>query len=263
MVYISFFIFATYTVISVTALGAPRNFKNENKSQTSLTFSWQLPSNAGININKYYIECSRRNDNEIICAEFSGNLRRGTVHGLAVYSSYSCKIQATSTGTWSASVIQKTLKGAPCLQPLGMENNVIPDDRLTSSAAASSDMQISSVMLNSPSKWCSINAYIQIDLGRIMTITGLAIQGDTAGVSNVNIKYGIKSPSDLVELWEESGGRVIRNFAYPASKYTKRHWFEQDAFTVRHIRISPVVTDPNKVVCLKIELYGCAEIKIG
>ncbi|XP_057298929.1 uncharacterized protein LOC130629666 isoform X1 [Hydractinia symbiolongicarpus] len=258
MVYISLFIFATYTVISVAALVAPSNFKNENQSQTSLTFSWQLPSRAaGININKYYIECSRRNDNEIICAEFSGNLRRGTVHGLAVYSSYSCKIQATSTGNWSASVIQKTLKGAPCLQPLGMENNLIPDGRLTPSVASSSDMQISSVRLNSPSKWCSRNAFIQIDLGIIITITGLAIQGDTPGVTNVNITYGIKSPSDLVELWEESEGQVIRNFAYPASKYTKRHWFEQDAFTVRHIRISPVVT--NKVVCLKIELYGCAE----
>ncbi|XP_057299183.1 uncharacterized protein LOC130629837 [Hydractinia symbiolongicarpus] len=234
MMYISLILVVINVLLSVAALDAPSQFKNEEQHQTSLTFTWKPPYKGGLknktsfsidnntllsidntllSIDKYYIECARRNDREIVVAEFSGSTTRGTVDGLAVYSIYSCKIQATLGGSWSRVIhYSKNIKRrldmaknnlntirqsiAPCMQPLGMENSIIPDNRLTLSNFSFIGMKISNARLNSPSMWCSRYAYVQIDLGRIMTITGLVIQGDTQGVANVNIKYGITDPND-------------------------------------------------------------------
>ncbi|XP_057298932.1 uncharacterized protein LOC130629668 isoform X2 [Hydractinia symbiolongicarpus] len=240
---------------------ALKNFSATFQNTTSINFSWIL--NEKKYITKYRIQCCRLNCREMIVTNVIPNTSTSaTVNELTPYTTYECKVQVftVSRVIWSRSIIVRTTKGGPCMQPLGMETYVIPDDRLKTSTPSSNNMNVSFARLNSAFKWSSRNAYIQIDLGRIMTITGLAIQGSTQGVTNVRIKYGITDPNDLVDLWEE---KIIdymnkkRNFAYPGSKNTKRHWFYQNAFTGRHIRIYPV--EQSKVVCIKVELYGCSE----
>ena len=64
---------------------------------------------------------------------------------------------------------------------------------------SSGSIPLSNAILNSGSAWCAaatnVNQYLQVDLGRKRTVTGIAIQGNPSGtpkkwVKTFYLKYG-------------------------------------------------------------------------
>ena len=80
------------------------------------------------------------------------------------------------------------------MQPLGMENGIILDSQIT---APGSDSKYS--RLNGNKTWCakSDNAILTIDLGRIITVTGLAFQGKACPNQQLYFTYAVKDINDL------------------------------------------------------------------
>jgi len=66
-----------------------------------------------------------------------------------------------------------------CTFPLGMENSQISDSQLTSSSNSNNP---SRGRLYADSSWCSVTTssseYVQVDLIRVTTVTGVALQGN-------------------------------------------------------------------------------------
>jgi len=70
-----------------------------------------------------------------------------------------------------------------CSSPFGVENGgSMPNSNMTSSSNENGDHAASFGRLYGDSSWCSIeqfNAeYLQVDLGKMVTLTGIATQGD-------------------------------------------------------------------------------------
>ena len=68
--------------------------------------------------------------------------------------------------------------------PLGLENNIVPDVQLSASSISSGSFYhfpAKDGRLYVSNAWCAngwgANEYLQIDLGKVVTITGLATQG--------------------------------------------------------------------------------------
>lgn len=80
--------------------------------------------------------------------------------------------------------------------PLGLENNIIPVIQLTSSSSRDANHTAREARLYNFNAWCAggsgTNEYLQVNLGELMTITGLATQGDPHGsgwVKTYNVSY--------------------------------------------------------------------------
>ena len=79
------------------------------------------------------------------------------------------------------------------MQPILMENGIILDSRITAPES------LQNARLNNNKTWCakSDDALLTIDLGRIMTITGLALQGNSCLAQSIFFKYAIKDVKDI------------------------------------------------------------------
>ena len=80
--------------------------------------------------------------------------------------------------------------------PFGMENNTVPDIHLSASSNTDANHTAKEGRLYNSNAWCAegngTEEYFQIDLGSIVTITGLATQGEPRGTSWVktyNVRY--------------------------------------------------------------------------
>lgn len=76
------------------------------------------------------------------------------------------------------------------MQPLGLENRIINDSQFTSSIP-DGDSKASNARLNSDKFWCASSAiiWLKIDLGRVMTVTGMALQGYSFAIHQIWFKY--------------------------------------------------------------------------
>ena len=105
------------------------------------------------------------------------------------------------------------------MQPLGFENHVLPDNKITSSQITSSGANISSVRLNSQQIWCSNfgNLKLDIDFGRIITFTGFAVQGNVNTLNNLYMMYRVDPTKPEINELQTDGKygdrRVIISFS--------------------------------------------------
>ena len=70
-----------------------------------------------------------------------------------------------------------------CNKPVGMENGVIPDERITASSVKDNEHKPSFARLRSGKAWCSgkeMSPYLQISLSEDYGITGIETQGSSA-----------------------------------------------------------------------------------
>ncbi|EDO35608.1 predicted protein [Nematostella vectensis] len=108
-----------------------------------------------------------------------------------------------------------THKCEDCLpSAMGMESGAISDSAITASSFFSDNLRPFNGRLNRPSAWASATRspgeYIQVDLGRVTTVTKVATQGNPGYYEWVN-SYKISYSSDLStwQVYREGGQEKV------------------------------------------------------
>ncbi|XP_031549733.1 EGF-like repeat and discoidin I-like domain-containing protein 3 [Actinia tenebrosa] len=147
-----------------------------------------------------------------------------------------------------------------CSSPFGLEApGVIQDSQMTSSSHIDNNHTASHGRLYGSSSWCSGNSndtqYIQINLGKVMTVTGIATQGDHTmdnWVKTYTISYSMDG-----NLWNtyKAGGNNDKMLQGNSDKENVRMQWLSHTLTARHVRVTPQTW--NTTICMRLELYGC------
>ena len=177
-----------------------------------------------------------------------------------------------------ASIIEKTihifreLDGSDdCSQEMGIQTKKIPDSAFTATTTYRDDAGHSPYRArlheNAYPGWCSevqrpVSDYLQVDIGTVKILTGLAIQGHGSYhgyhyVTKFKLDYSIdgstwNSYKDIgISTTKEFHG--IRRLEVIE---TRVNWFYRTM--VRYLKFIPSErVTPNELTCLRIELYGC------
>ncbi|XP_020914078.2 discoidin, CUB and LCCL domain-containing protein 1 [Exaiptasia diaphana] len=145
-----------------------------------------------------------------------------------------------------------------CTVPLGVENNGISDSQMTSSSSLDISHAASRGRLYGNSSWCSSSSsnisYIQVDLGRVKTVTGIATQGNPSRdiwVKSFILRY---FRSGLWHSYKE--GKATKEFTGNNNKHDVIVNWLCRPLTTRYIRIIPL-TNMGGWKCMRLGLYGC------
>ncbi|KXJ16676.1 Coagulation factor VIII [Exaiptasia diaphana] len=147
-----------------------------------------------------------------------------------------------------------------CKKPFGLEKGgKLGDIKITSSSTVDNSHDASDGRLYGNTSWCSSTSsnseYIQIDFGKMVTLTGIATQGDHTmdkWVKTYIIKYSIngiqwndhREDGNSAEIFQGNSDRssiAVRWLSHP--------------LTVRYIKVHPQTW--NNAVCMRIEVFGC------
>ncbi|XP_047123628.1 receptor-type tyrosine-protein phosphatase delta isoform X1 [Hydra vulgaris] len=226
----------------------------------SIKLKWQLNNNYASD-QVLMVKCSRFDEREKTSTiiNMTGFV---TINSLAPNTRYKCKLEVFKLSVELDSsnfVYAVTLIGEACIQPVGFETGIIKEDSITSSPLTSSKKR-SIRLYDVDGFWCSIDSspYIRIDLGRIMTITGLLFRTNNTDVDKIYIKYGINTIDQMKDLrFDKVVGENPRTFDYPKND-TTRDWFLENSFTVKLLEFRSF--DEKKPFCVQVEVYGCSEI---
>ncbi|XP_048580125.1 uncharacterized protein LOC5504243 isoform X2 [Nematostella vectensis] len=151
----------------------------------------------------------------------------------------------------------------PCFRPFGMDDRTIPDSDIRGSSHRPEYLAHYGRLNNIKAPgmggaWCSgiINEYqyLQVDLGRKMTVSGIATQGAGDQPSWIT-KYMVQYSDDgrVFKGHEEFG--IMKTFTGNRDNFNvATNWLSQ-RFRGRYIRIEPV--EWNNAICLRLEVYGC------
>ena len=182
-------------------------------------------------------------------------------------------------GGTGASVIEKTiyifreLDGRDdCSQEMGIQSRKIPDSAFSANSIWDNDAIAfpyrARLQETSYAGWCAgrnapVSDYLQIDLGTMKILTGLAIQahGMYYGLHYVT-KFTIEFSSDG-STWVSykdigsSNTKVFDGIRRQEQLETRVNWF--DRTMIRYFRIVPSarVTESTASTCIRMELYGC------
>ena len=183
-------------------------------------------------------------------------------------------------GGTGASIIETTiylfrdLQGKDeCSQEMGIQTRRIPDSAFTATSTwyNRDDHKPYRARLHEQSfpGWCSgadspLSHYLQVDLGSVKILTGLAIQAHRTYVGHHYItKFSIEYSTDgsTWSYYKDIGSankKVFEGIRRMEPIETRVNWFHRTM--TRYIRIIPsarVTTATGKTTCLRIELYGC------
>ena len=181
-------------------------------------------------------------------------------------------------GGTGASVIEKTiyifreLDGRDdCSQEMGIQSRKIPDSAFSAKSIWNNDAghfpNRARLHNRRYSGWCSakdspVTDYLQVDIGTVKLLTGIAIQGDGLfnGVNYVT-KFVIDYSTDG-STWVtykdigSSNTRVFDGIRRKGQWETGINWFNRTM--ARYIRIIPSARETSiSVSCIRMELYGC------
>ncbi|KAK3755604.1 hypothetical protein QZH41_017598 [Actinostola sp. cb2023] len=148
-----------------------------------------------------------------------------------------------------------------CRSPFGVEKGgTIQSNHTSSSSHLDSTHTASHGRLYGNTSWCSTTSsnteYLQINLGKMMTLTGIATQGDRTmdkWVKNYTFNYSMDG-----NLWTTYRGgldsaKVVIQGNTDKNSITVA-WLSHPT-TASHVRILPQTW--NSSICMRIELYGC------
>ena len=154
--------------------------------------------------------------------------------------------------------------------PLGLQSGDILDSQLSSSSSYALTVDSSKARLGREEgggAWCprklvdkNLTEWLEVDLGRRMTITKIALQGRWAnGVGKEFAPYVVVSYFDAVtgrfvnHVDQRGGGRVK---AANKDTYSVEEVLLQPVIVTNKIRVLPY-SEVKRSVCLRLELYGC------
>ncbi|KAK3754635.1 hypothetical protein QZH41_014922, partial [Actinostola sp. cb2023] len=192
---------------------------------------------------------------------FTGNKDRSTVVTNAISYPFKAKfVRVLPTAHKKWKTLRVDFKGSPqaCTSSLGLENSEIHNNQMTSSSSSGNSHVASRGRLYGSSSWCSSTTsnteYIQVDLGQVKTVTGIATQGDATQdkwVTSYKVSYGF---SDGV-WYEYKEGQVTKIFTGNSNKNDVRvNWLSRP-IAARYVRIRPQANKGGH--CLRFDLYGC------
>ncbi|CAB3996523.1 Hypothetical predicted protein [Paramuricea clavata] len=148
-------------------------------------------------------------------------------------------------------------------KPLGMTSGKIPDDAITASSTVASTYKPSYARLTKTGSGCSwapssagrVGSWLQVDLGQLTTVTGIATQGSCYSANEWAKSYSV-SYSNEPNSWtpyEESGNvKVFQGNTDQSSIVT--HSFKSP-IRARYLRVLPKSSSNYPV--MRLELYGC------
>ena len=189
------------------------------------------------------------------------------------------EMSVNKVGGEGASIIEKTihifreLDGSDdCSQEMGIQTKKIPDSAFAARSFwynyASHSQYRARLQQNSYPGWCAernapVSDYLQVDLGSVKILTGLAIQAHSTNygkhyVTKFTIDYSIDGSTWL--SYKEIGSsntKVFDGIRRAEVIETRFNWFQR--INVRYFKIIPSarVTE-SATTCLRIELYGCS-----
>ena len=117
--------------------------------------------------------------------------------------------------------------------------------------------------------WCSgrgspVSDYLQVDLGKVKSLTGLAIQGSSSSQSTSYVtKFSLKYSTDGSTWFSykdigSSNPMVFDGIHRLKSIETRVNWFHR--IVARYLKIVPSARAIDDVrTCLRIEIYGCTQ----
>ncbi|XP_068677063.1 uncharacterized protein [Montipora foliosa] len=153
-----------------------------------------------------------------------------------------------------------------CSSALGMERGEIHDSQITASsqwdeshAAKLARLHNSGTFVNSwATRTNDANQWLQVDLGKISTFTGVATQGGKSGrhrqwVTKYRIQYSDNGVNfHFYKTQRDTSPKLFDGNSDPDSvKYNRLN----PSFTARYIRLLPVTWQRH--ISMRIELYGC------
>ena len=158
-----------------------------------------------------------------------------------------------------------------CSQELGAQNGLIPDFAFTAKSVWNSDFQPFYARLQSLSNgWCSaegssISEHIQVDLGTVKAITGVAIQGQgytgngVHYVTKFNLQYSTDNRNWHFYVESGSNAKVFDGLRRQERTETSINWFQRTM--ARYLRIIPTARSTTTSTCICLEIYGCLPSK--
>ena len=190
------------------------------------------------------------------------------------------EMSVNKEGGTKASIIEKTihifrdLDGKDdCSQEMGIQTGKIPDSAFSAKSIWDNDNRYYPHRARLNGKlfpgWCSrrnsrVSDYLQVDLGKVETLTGLAIQGSMSNQSTSYVtKFSLEYSTDG-STWlsykdiSSSYPMVFDGIHRMESIETRVNWFHR--IMARYFKIVPsarVIGDVR--TCLRIELYGCTQ----
>ncbi|XP_031554030.1 lactadherin-like [Actinia tenebrosa] len=169
-------------------------------------------------------------------------------------------VRILPTGYVSHKTMRVDFKGLPsaCTSSLGLENSQIPDNQITSHSSSDDYHTAPRGRLYGNSSWCSSNTsnseYIQVDLGQIKTVTGIATQGDKAldkWVTSYKVRYSFDN-----RYWNEyKEGQFSKVFVGNTNRKDVIVQWLSRPIAARYVRILPQAW--HNGTCVRFDLYGC------
>ena len=154
-----------------------------------------------------------------------------------------------------------------CSQELGAQDGTIPNSAFTAASIWSSSCSPYHGRLQDRSNgWCSQNGspisdHIEVDLGTVKIVAGVAIQGD--GNTDTSQYYVTKfklqySTDNLNWYFYVENGNSAKEFdgvRREGRLETSISWFQRRM--ARHLRIIPTARSTGQANCIRLEVYGC------
>ena len=184
------------------------------------------------------------------------------------------EISVNKEGSKGPSVVQKhimlfrELSGRDdCSQELGAQNWGIPNTAFTAKSMLGSDYQPFYGRLQKNSNgWCSnrgtsVSEYIQVDLGTVKAVTGVAIQGEGGAndgdnyVTKFKLQYSIDNLNWNYYIETGASARIFDGLQRKERIETKVNWFGRTM--ARYLRIVPTERSTSELSCVRLEFYGC------
>ena len=155
-----------------------------------------------------------------------------------------------------------------CSQELGAQNWEIPNTAFTAQSNMGSDYQPFYGRLQKHSNgWCSgrgtsVSEYIQVDIGTMKAVTGVAIQGEGGAndgdnyVTKFKLQYSIDNHDWNYYVETGASAKIFDGLQRKERMETKVNWFRRTM--ARYLRIVPTERSTSDLSCLRLEFYGCA-----
>ncbi|PFX18451.1 Fibroleukin, partial [Stylophora pistillata] len=154
--------------------------------------------------------------------------------------------------------------------PLGLENQILPDNYLSNSSQLNSSSGPHLARLNEQrdsKAWCSAgpNEWLQVFLGKQYTLTHMALQSIGGGVDVTELKVQYEKTRDGIK-WkyyskEIDGKEMLKvlRFNFPSAGFVKKEAFIPP---FQAVKVRFLLTE-TRVQCIKMELYfydaGCSQ----
>ncbi|XP_015757056.1 PREDICTED: uncharacterized protein LOC107336496 isoform X2 [Acropora digitifera] len=149
-----------------------------------------------------------------------------------------------------------------CFSSLGNEKGVTsPQFSVTASTELDGSHMAKDSSLYGSSSWCSYGdasapQYLQFDFRKVVTVSGIATQGDTLGNKWVT-KYALIYGYDEQSWLDYAGGQHLIGNSDKSSVVVRVF---SSPFAAQFVRI--LAKNHNKAQCMRVDLFGCRDFQV-